>query len=238
LLIVIRTSAHPVLNTTATLGGARGPYDAGVTARAVLLDLLMATMDSISVWALAAGDRDRGLAWRDLVTERMIAAGRYTPYESLVAEAAPDVRLPLNAPRLLHAAWANMRPWPDTDALQSLRLPFAFATNCSATLAAAAAERSGLRPRFTLSAEEAGWYKPRPEIYHLACERIEAAPEHVWFIAGAPYDAVGAAAAGLHSILVTRRPLKARLPAAIDTVTSLRDAIDRLDPRSTRRVEC
>ena len=36
----------------------------------VLLDLLMATMDSPSSWSAAAGDRAAGLAWRDAVTDR------------------------------------------------------------------------------------------------------------------------------------------------------------------------
>ena len=34
----------------------------------------MATMDSIATWSVAAGDRERGLAWRDEVTRRMIEA--------------------------------------------------------------------------------------------------------------------------------------------------------------------
>jgi 2-haloalkanoic acid dehalogenase type II len=185
----------------------------------------MATMDSISTWSSAAGDRARGLAWRDAVTERMIEAGRYVPYDQLVMATASELHLPIAASDRLRAAWTEMRPWPDADALEALLYPYAFVTNCSTELAIEAAERSGLEPAFTLSAEEAGWYKPRKQIYWLACERLGVPPAEIRFIAGAPYDALGAAAAGLRTVLVARRPLEHRLPVEIATLTSLEDAL-------------
>jgi 2-haloalkanoic acid dehalogenase type II len=185
----------------------------------------MATMDSISTWSSAAGDRGRGLAWRDAVTERTIEAGHYVPYDELVIAAASELHLPIAAPDRLRAAWTEMRRWPDADALEGLRVPYAFVTNCSEELAIEAAERSGLEPAFTLSAEEAGWYKPHEEIYRLACERMGAPPGEIRFIAGSPYDALGAAVAGLPTVLVARRPLERGLPVEIATVTSLEDAL-------------
>ncbi|HET9879410.1 MAG TPA: HAD-IA family hydrolase [Candidatus Limnocylindria bacterium] len=194
----------------------------------VLVDLLMATMDSISVWSSAAGDREVGLAWRDAVTARMIEAGAYVPYEQLVAEAGAELRLPPDAPTTLRAEWDGIRPWPDAVALQRLPAAFAFVTNCSAELAAAAVARSGLRPAFTLSAEEAGWYKPRPEIYRQACDRFAVDPRRTVFVAGAAYDARGAAAAGMHVFQVARRPPSMEdpvLPATVRVVASLADAL-------------
>lgn len=190
---------------------------------AVLLDLLMATMDSVSTWSAAASDRGRGLAWRDAVTERMIAAGRYVPYDDLVAAAAAELRLPAEAPARLRAAWSEMRPWPDAAALRQLDVPFAFVTNCSKDLAAQAAARSGLEPAFTLSAEESAWYKPRPEMYRLACDRMEASVGEVHFVAGASYDALGASAAGLRATLVVRRQPAGPLPPGIAVASSLAD---------------
>jgi 2-haloalkanoic acid dehalogenase type II len=198
----------------------------------VLLDLLMATMDSISTWAWAAGDRARGLEWRDEVTRQMILAGRYVPYEELVVAAAELLQLPADARHRLRAAWTAMRPWPGASALEDLRVPYAFVTNCSRELAAYAVSRSGLEPAFTLSAEEAGWYKPRAEIYRLACERIGADPALVRYVAGAPYDALGAAAVGLRAVLVVRREQARELPAEIRVVQSLDDAIALDDPRN------
>lgn len=175
--------------------------------RAVLLDLLMAVMNSLETWSIAASDRDTGLAWRDAVTERMRAASRYVEYRELVADGAAAVDLdPAFANRLLEA-WREMEPWSDASHLATLGVPYAFVTNCSEELALLAARRSGLTPCFTLSAERAGWYKPRPEVYRQAVERIGASPGQVLFIAGAPYDAEGARRAGLQAALVVRRTL-------------------------------
>jgi len=182
-------------------------------------------MDSMSTWASAAHDRARGLAWRDAVTQRMTEAGRYVPYEGLVAAAASALHLPADAPRRLRAAWSTMRPWPDAAALEALRAPFAYVTNCSRELAAEAVSRTGLEPAFTLSAEEAGWYKPSAEIYRLACERIGAEPADVRYVAGAPYDALGAAAVGMRAVLVVRRPQTRELPGEIVVVHSLGEAL-------------
>jgi HAD superfamily hydrolase (TIGR01493 family) len=118
-----------------------------------------------------------------------------------------------------------MEPWPDASHLGALDVPYAFVTNCSEDLALLAAERSGLAPRFTLSAERAGWYKPRREVYRQAAERIGASPGQVLFIAGAPYDAEGARRAGLRAALVVRRPLAEEPDPAIRRIGSLADVV-------------
>jgi 2-haloacid dehalogenase len=204
-----------------------------VVVRAVLVDLLMGVMDSLQVWTDAAGNRERGLNWRDAVTARMAATGRYVPYDELLVHGAVRVGLPRAAVAELLDGWQRMEPWPDAVAVGRLSMPYAFVTNCSKALASVAAERSGLEPAFTLSAEEAGWYKPRPETYRLACERIGAPPEQIRFVAGASYDALGAAAVGLGTVLVARRPPPDRLPAAIAVVRSLDEALAGVDSRST-----
>jgi hypothetical protein len=61
----------------------------------VLVDLLMAVMDSLTVWSGAAGDSQRGLAWRDAVTARMVAHRSYAPYQDLVVVAARDLGFPV-----------------------------------------------------------------------------------------------------------------------------------------------
>ena len=174
--------------------------------QAVLFDLLMGIMDSLSTWTAAAGQPERGIRWRDEVTARMVAARRYAPYEALVADAAADIGLPPSAPAELFARWSQMAPWPDAAAVRRLSLPYGFVTNTSAALARIAAGRSGLRPRFTMSAEDAGWFKPEPAIYRAACAAIGSPPGRTGFVAGSPYDAAGAHAAGLRARLVVRRP--------------------------------
>lgn len=188
---------------------------------AILFDLLMAVMNSMAAWADAAGDATAGLAWRDEVTRRMAEVGRYVPYEGLVEAAAAERGLPPSASERLWKAWRRMEPWPDAVAVAGLATPYGFVTNCSRALAERTVARSQLRPGVVLTAEEAGWYKPRPEVYLLACERIGSRPERTLFVAGAAYDAVGALAAGLHAFLVLRRPPPARLDSRIRLLTGL-----------------
>jgi 2-haloacid dehalogenase len=191
----------------------------------ILFDLLMAVMNSLDVWQAAAGDRARGLEWRDRVTARMTALGRYRPYEELVDEAAGEVGLGPDASRRLVEGWAGIDPWPDAKAIAGVSVPYGFVTNCSTQLARIAAARSGMRPRFTLSAEEAGWYKPAAPIYREACHRLGTAPERTAFVAGSPYDAAGARAAGLQAWLVRRRDDHGSPLPAIRDAPSLADVL-------------
>jgi HAD superfamily hydrolase (TIGR01493 family) len=172
---------------------------------AALADLLMAVMDSVTTWQCAAGDPALGLAWRDAVTERMVASPRYEPYEALVAEVAAHLGL-AGAEQALWAGWEAMEPQPDAAALARLDVPLGFVTNTSTRLARMAAGRSRLEPGLVLASEEAGRCKPHPSVYALACRRMGTLPGDTAFVAGAPYDAAGAHAAGLRTVLVRRRP--------------------------------
>lgn len=193
--------------------------------RAVLLDLLMAVMNSLETWSMAAGDRDTGLAWRDAVTDRMRDAGRYVPYLDLAASGAEAIGLHRSAVDRLVMAWRDMEPWPDARHLARIDVPYAFVTNCSDDLAVIAARRSELAARFTLSAERAGWYKPEPQIYRVAAERIGASAGQTLFVAGAPYDAEGARQAGLQVAFVVRQPLAQELAPAIRRIDSMENLL-------------
>ena len=204
--------------------------DVSPPVRAVLFDLLMAVMNSLAVWSTVAGNERRGPAWRDAVTTRITASSTYVPYEELVIDAAADLRLPREAASELFERWREMEPWPDTVALSRLRLPYAFVTNCSRRLARLAAGRSRLAPRFVLSAEEAGWYKPDPRIYFEACRRLASPPESTVFVAGSGYDAEGARAAGLQAVLVARRGDDPPRDSATRVAASLHDVLAELEP--------
>ncbi len=196
----------------------------------VLVDLLMAVMNSLAAWSAAAGDRQLGLRWRDAVTARMAAAASYVPYEDLIVAVAAEIGLPPSAASQLFDLWVDMAPWPDAGALARLGLPYAFVTNSSRELAGIAARRSGLQPAFVLPAEESGWYKPHPQAYREACRRLGSPPRRTLFVAGAPYDAEGARRAGLQVVLVVRRSDQ-RLPAAgIRVVSSLEEIVVGINP--------
>jgi len=201
------------------------PDNAPMMVHGVLFDLLMGVMNSLDAWKSAAGDPRRGLLWRDAVTARMAAVRRYAPYEELVADAAAEIGLPRGAPGELFDRWSEMEPWPDAAALARLSLPYAFVTNTSKGLSRMAAARSRLRPRFTLSAEEAGWFKPEPAIYRAACKRLGLDPARMVFVAGSPYDAGGARAAGLQAWLILRRPDHRAPEPSIRTAGSLEEIV-------------
>jgi 2-haloacid dehalogenase len=187
----------------------------------------MAVMNSLAVWASAAGTH-RGIAWRDVATARMIEAETYVAYEHVVRDAAAGVGLDPDAPDRLFAGWSQMEPWPDAHSIAQLAVPYAFVTNCSTTLSDLAASRSGLQPRFTLAAQEAGRFKPRPEVYRLACDRLGTTPARTLLVAGSPYDARGARDAGLLTVLVVRRPDHRSAGPGIATVDSLSELPARL----------
>jgi len=206
-----------------------------MTVHGVLFDLLMGVMNSLEPWQSAAGDLERGLRWRDAVTARMVAARRYVPYEDLVAHAAAELGLRGRAPAELKDRWSEMEPWPDAAAVSRLSLPYGFVTNTSTALARIAADRSRLRPHFTLSAEEAGWFKPDPAIYRAACRRIGLDPAQTMLVAGSPYDAVGARAAGLQAWLVVRRPDHRPAAANVKAAGSLVEIVDAIVRDSSAR---
>ena len=195
----------------------------------VLLDLLMAVMDSLAIWSAAARDHRRGLAWRDAVTARMVQSAAYVSYEELVATVARELHLPDRSTPDLFEAWGHMDPWPDATSLARLTVPYGFVTNCSRRLAMRAARRSGLRPDFVLSAEEAGWYKPDARTYRAARRKLGVPPRGVLFVAGSAYDATGARRAGLRAAYVARRSDQDLPDSGIARVTSLDEIVAAID---------
>ena len=199
----------------------------GRLVKGMLVDLLMAVMDSPTVWTAAAGSPDRGLAWRDAVTASMIRSASYVSFEDLVATAALALDLPSRANDDLFDAWRDIRPWPDSRAIADLGLPYAFVTNTSTALARIAAERSGLTPNAVITAEGVGWFKPHPRIYEAGCQALGVSPKDVLYVAGSAFDAIGARRFGLRTVFVGRRPDQVTNDPAIRTVGSMRDvAID------------
>ena len=197
-----------------------------MSVRAVCFDLLSALLDSWSVWDGVAASLERGdlgRRWRRRYLELTSTAGGYRPYLELVAQAGREVGLPEEAATRLEQGWDGLRPWPDVvPALAMLEVPTAVVTNCSMTLGRRAVARVGAPFDVVVTAEEAGAYKPDPAPYRLACERLDRAPDEVAFVAGSPFDALGALAFGFQVTWVNRPG--ERLPAeapALRIVSSL-----------------
>ena len=164
---------------------------------AVLFDLLTALLDSPSLWNSVAGGAVEGRRWRAAYLRLTYGAGRYRPYEEVVAEAAAAAG---HSPRLagdLEARYGEIAPWPEAPAvlrqLAGAGLRLGIVTNCSEALGRLAAGRLAIAFDTVVTAERAGWYKPEPAPYRLALEEIGATPERCLFVAGSAYDLVGTA---------------------------------------------
>jgi 2-haloacid dehalogenase len=103
-----------------------------------------------------------------------------------------------------------LRPWPEaTEVLERLseRVRIGVVTNCSEELGQRAAARVGVEFDAVVTAEAAGAYKPQPEPYRLALERLSVQPSRALFVAGSPPDIAGARGAGMEVWWHNRRRL-------------------------------
>jgi 2-haloacid dehalogenase len=169
---------------------------------AVLFDLLTALLDSATLWNSVAGNAEDGRRWRAAYLRKTYGAGRYRPYETLVAEAAEEVGLPRRLADDLAARYAALEPWPEAPGvLRALGriCPLGVVTNCSEDLGRIAAARTGATFAVIVTAERAGFYKPHPRPYRIALEALGQPPERCLFVAGSPYDLFGTAALGLRA---------------------------------------
>ena len=167
---------------------------------AVLFDLLTALIDSWTLWNEVAGGPEAGMAWRRAYLEITYGCGDYRPYETLVAEAAAAAGMAPDAADRLAARWAELRPWdeaPSVLAELSKRAKLGVVTNCSIEKGREAAALIVTPLDVVVTAEEAGCYKPRPEPYALALDRLGTAPERTLFVAGSAADVPGASALGM-----------------------------------------
>ncbi len=164
---------------------------------AVGFDLLTALLDTWTLWASVAGDRDLGMRWH-AASQELLRGKRYRPFEDIVRESATEVGIDAKCAADLLRRWGEFEPWPDVPTvLERLDGTRRFiVTNCSRKLGRLAAFRAG-RFDLVMTAEEAGAYKPDPLPYRMALERLGLDPAEVLFVAGSAHDVGGAARAGM-----------------------------------------
>jgi 2-haloacid dehalogenase len=178
---------------------------------AVLFDLLTALLDSQPLWREVAGSAAVGASWREECSRLAYSAGRYRPFVEIVAQAARLAGVPsTRAADLLRGMGEQSDPWPEApEVLRRLRerLRIGVVTNCSEELGQRAAARVGVHFDTVVTAEAAGAYKPRPEPYGLAFDRLGVQPSRALFVAGSPADITGAGRAGMRVWWHNRRQL-------------------------------
>jgi 2-haloacid dehalogenase len=177
---------------------------------AVLFDLFSALLDSGGPWDAVAGSAELGASWREESSRLAYSTGSYRPFVDTVAEAARTAGVPPErAPELLRGM-GRLEPWPEApDVLRRLhdRSQLGVVTNCSEELGPVAAARVGVTFDTVVTAEAAGAYKPRPEPYLLALERLGVESAQALFVAGSPSDIDGAHGVGMDVVWHNRRQL-------------------------------
>jgi 2-haloacid dehalogenase len=199
--------------------------------KAIVFDLLTALLDSWSVWDRAAGSESLGRRWRARYLELTYECGAYQPYEELIAGAATDAGAPSTAAAALRATWDNLTPWPEAPrVLTRLRtegLRLGVVTNCSTELGRRAAARCGIPFDAVVTAEEAGFYKPRPEPYRAVLRALHLSADEVLFVAGSSADVAGATNVGMRVVWHNRVGLPARPgPKPLREAVTLDAALD------------
>jgi 2-haloacid dehalogenase len=167
---------------------------------AVVFDLLTALIDSWTLWNQAAGSVKDGLRWRREYLALTYAAGPYRPYPDIVRQAAAQAGIEPACVDALLGRWSELPPWPEAGrVLPALagRVPLGVVTNCSATLGAAAVACTGGRFKAVVTAESAGFYKPRPEPYLAVLSLLGTAAARTLFVAGSAADVPGAKGVGM-----------------------------------------
>jgi 2-haloalkanoic acid dehalogenase type II len=188
---------------------------------AVGFDLLTALLDTWSLWADVAGDRDLGMRWH-AASQKHLRGARYRPFEQIVRDSAREVGIEAERAAQLLRRWGEFAPWPDVPpVLERLDGVTRFiVTNCSRKLGRLAAFRAGGFD-LVMTAEEAGAYKPDPLPYRMALSKLGLDAAEVLFVAGSAHDVGGAARVGMDVYWANR----GGVPAPTDG-TALREEPD------------
>jgi 2-haloacid dehalogenase len=107
----------------------------------------------------------------------------------------------------LNLAWHRLDGWPDSaSGLTRLKRMFIIApvSNGNISLMVDLARRNGFPWDAILGSEIAGDFKPKPRVYHAACEALGLSPPQCMMVAAHSSDLAAAAACGLKTAHVAR----------------------------------
>jgi 2-haloacid dehalogenase len=159
-------------------------------------------------------------------------AGRYVDFWTLTERAldfalarVPSVNKALK-PQLL-AAYQTLDAYPDArpilGELKSRGSSTAILSNGTPAMLSAAIAAANLAPVLdaVLSVDQLRIYKPRPEVYQLACDFFRVTPGEIIFISANRWDVMGAQAFGFRTVWVNRAGAPNEYGAAKQTIASL-----------------
>jgi 2-haloacid dehalogenase len=158
-------------------------------------------------------------------------AGRYVDFWALT-ERALDFAL-ARVPQLL-AAYQTLDAYPDArpilGELKSRGSSTAILSNGTPAMLSSAIAAAKLEPVLdaVLSVDQLRIYKPRPEVYQLACDFFHVTPGEIIFISANRWDVMGAQAFGLRTVWVNRTGMPDEYGEASRSVASLAE-LTRID---------
>ena len=164
---------------------------------------------------------------------------RYVPFSQVTREAlayaCEMLKLPLSdvQARALVQEYLKLAVYPDVPAAMQRfgGRKLAILTNGSPDMIGPLVENCGLRFDAVLSVDELQVYKPAPEVYALAVERLRTPANRIGFVSSNCWDAIGAKSYGFAVFWINRAGAPVdRLGTDLDAViTSLKDLPEELD---------
>ncbi len=136
---------------------------------------------------------------------------RYAPFSQITREAlayaCESLKLPLDAAKSesLMQEYLKISAYPDVpDALTKLKGKKAILTNGSPDMIEPLVKHSGLKFDAVLSVDAIKQFKPVPEVYQLAVDRLGVAKEAIGFVSSNCWDALGAKSFGFNVYWINR----------------------------------
>lgn len=136
---------------------------------------------------------------------------RYLPFSQITREAlayaCESLKLALSAANTeaLMQEYLKLAAYPDVPGAQArFKLKQAILSNGSPDMLEPLVRHSGLRFDAVLSVDELKVYKPAPEVYQLAVDRLGVAKEAVAFVSSNCWDALGAKSFGFRVYWINR----------------------------------
>jgi 2-haloacid dehalogenase len=165
-------------------------------------------------------------------TWTLALAGRYVDFWTLTERALDFAlaRVPSADARLKARyldAYRSLDAYPDARTtlhhLKSRGWHTAILSNGTSAMLAIAVDAAQLASELdaVLSVDAVRTYKPRPEVYQLACDRFQVKPADIVFVSSNRWDVMGASAFGFRTIWVNRAGLPDEYGTADNIVTSL-----------------
>jgi 2-haloacid dehalogenase len=136
---------------------------------------------------------------------------RYLPFSQITREAlayaCESLKLALDAANTeaLMQEYLRLAPYPDVaGALAKLKGKLAILTNGSPDMIEPLVKHSGLKFDAVLSVDEVRQFKPVPEVYQLAVDRLAVSKENIGFVSSNCWDALGAKSFGFTVYWINR----------------------------------